>query len=88
MEPRRSLDRRRRMPARWSSAPPARKLTGSPYLDNVLEAWRATLARLEREAALHHCREIQMLAGAAALAVDELIEVSLRKETNVSSDLR
>jgi hypothetical protein len=88
MEPRRSPDRRRRLPARWSSASHRRGMSQNTYIDNVLEEWRATLAKVEREAAQHRCPEIQMLAGAAALAVDELIEVMLRKETDVSSDMR
>jgi len=40
---------------------------------SLLQEWRHVLARVEREAALYHCAEVQTLVGAAALAVDDLL---------------
>jgi len=50
--------------------------------ENMLEQfwrWRQSLKRVEAEAARLKCVEIEVLAGVAALAVDDLMKTSMAK---------
>ena len=72
--------RRRGMQSRWSAARLAARAQEGMHTYSLLEQWRCTLAKVEREAARHRCLEVEMLAGAAALAVDELIRATQAEE--------
>jgi hypothetical protein len=72
MEPRRDTLRRRRPSVRWQKTQttvPRKEI----HVHALLQKWQRTLAKVEREAALLHYAEVHILAGTAALAVEELI---------------
>jgi len=80
MDSGRGYFRRRGTQSRWSAARPAPRAHEGIHTYSLLEQWRCTLAKVEQEAARHRCPEVEMLAGAAALAVDELIKATLAVE--------
>lgn len=72
MEPRRNTLRRRRPSARWQKVQASVPQHEIP-VGALLQEWQRTLAKVEREAALYRYAEVHILAGTAALAVEELI---------------
>jgi hypothetical protein len=54
----------------------------------MLEEWRRELARIEREAGHYRSADVQLLVGAAVVAIEDLLKERLRKEKNAdpSSD--
>ncbi len=73
MQSYRDVSRRRRMPVRGSTTPGAvPRNEGDTY--SLLQEWRWTLIKMERDAALHGYGEVQMLVGTATLAVEDLIK--------------
>jgi hypothetical protein len=75
------------MPVRWTGAYAAGPGEES-HIKALLQEWRRTLAKVEREAALHHCAEVHILVGTAGLAVEELIDNLAKTQRPEQSELQ
>jgi hypothetical protein len=90
MEPRRNTLRRRRPSVRWQKTQ-ASVPQYEMHVGGVLQEWRHTLAKVEREAALLGYAEIHILVGTAALAIEELLnsltKTRRREESGLPTDI-